>query len=51
MSRPLFLGHRGTRIYAPENTFAAFDAAIEHARDTDEFIDEINPPLPPNKQR
>lgn len=37
MSRPLFLGHRGTRIYAPENTFAAFDAAIEHGCDGFEF--------------
>lgn len=37
MNRPLFLGHRGTRIYAPENTFAAFDAAIEHGCDGFEF--------------
>jgi glycerophosphoryl diester phosphodiesterase len=37
MTRPLFLGHRGTRIYAPENTFAAFDAAIEHGCDGFEF--------------
>lgn len=37
MTRPLFLGHRGTRIYAPENTFAAFDVAIEHGCDGFEF--------------
>ncbi len=37
MTRPLFLGHRGTRIYAPENTFAAFDLAIEHGCDGFEF--------------
>ena len=37
MTRPLFLGHRGTRIYAPENTFAAFNAAIEHGCDGFEF--------------
>jgi glycerophosphoryl diester phosphodiesterase len=37
MNRPLFLGHRGTRIYAPENTFAAFDACIEHGCDGFEF--------------
>ena len=28
--RPLFLGHRGTRIHSPENTFEAFDLAAEH---------------------
>ena len=27
------------------------DAAIEHALQTDELIDEINPPLPPSKRR
>jgi hypothetical protein len=27
------------------------DAAIEHALETDELIDEINPPLPPRKPR
>src|SRR4051812_7596962 len=37
MNRPLFIGHRGTRIYQPENTFAAFDAAIEHGCDGFEF--------------
>ncbi|MCU1286872.1 MAG: glycerophosphoryl diester phosphodiesterase [Acidobacteriales bacterium] len=34
---PLFLGHRGTRVYAPENTFAAFDIALEHGCDGFEF--------------
>jgi glycerophosphoryl diester phosphodiesterase len=33
----LFLGHRGTRIYAPENTFEAFDIALEHGCDGFEF--------------
>jgi glycerophosphoryl diester phosphodiesterase len=33
----LFLGHRGTRIYAPENTFQAFDIALEHGCDGFEF--------------
>jgi glycerophosphoryl diester phosphodiesterase len=28
-SRPLLLGHRGARHAAPENTFAAFDLALE----------------------
>jgi glycerophosphoryl diester phosphodiesterase len=37
MTRPLFIGHRGTRIYAPENTFAAFDACLEHGCDGFEF--------------
>ena len=27
------------------------DAAIEHALETDELIDEINPPSPPSKRR
>jgi glycerophosphoryl diester phosphodiesterase len=31
--RLLLLGHRGTRIYAPENTFAAFDRALEDGCD------------------
>ena len=26
----LLLGHRGARLYAPENTIAAFDLALEH---------------------
>jgi glycerophosphoryl diester phosphodiesterase len=36
-SRPLLLGHRGARNYAPENTFAAFDLALEHGCDGFEF--------------
>jgi glycerophosphoryl diester phosphodiesterase len=37
MTRPLFLGHRGTRIYAPENTFDAFNLCLEHGCDGFEF--------------
>jgi glycerophosphoryl diester phosphodiesterase len=37
VSPALFLGHRGTRIYAPENTFEAFDIALEHGCDGFEF--------------
>ncbi|HLJ27014.1 MAG TPA: glycerophosphodiester phosphodiesterase [Candidatus Angelobacter sp.] len=33
----LLLGHRGARNYAPENTFAAFDLALEHGADGFEF--------------
>lgn len=33
----LLLGHRGARRYAPENTLAAFDLALEHAADGFEF--------------
>lgn len=29
IKKPLFLGHRGTRIHVPENTFVAFDLAAE----------------------
>ncbi|MCI0354845.1 MAG: glycerophosphodiester phosphodiesterase [Acidobacteria bacterium] len=35
--RPLLLGHRGARNDAPENTFAAFDLALEHGCDGFEF--------------
>ncbi len=35
--RPLLLGHRGARCYAPENTFAAFDLALAHGCDGFEF--------------
>lgn len=33
----LLLGHRGARHYAPENTVAAFDLALEHGADGFEF--------------
>jgi glycerophosphoryl diester phosphodiesterase len=33
----LLLGHRGARRYAPENTFAAFDLALEHGSHGFEF--------------
>ena len=33
----LLLGHRGARCYAPENTLAAFDLALEHGADGFEF--------------
>lgn len=33
----LLLGHRGARRYAPENTLAAFDLALEHGADGFEF--------------
>ncbi len=35
--RPLLLGHRGARYYAPENTLAAFDLALQHGCDGFEF--------------
>lgn len=35
--RPLLLGHRGARYYAPENTVAAFDLALQHGCDGFEF--------------
>lgn len=34
---PLLLGHRGARLYAPENTLAAFDLALEHGAQGFEF--------------
>lgn len=37
MPRPLLLGHRGAKKYAPENTLAAFDLALEHGCDGFEF--------------
>jgi glycerophosphoryl diester phosphodiesterase len=39
MPIPLLLGHRGLRVpdLAPENTFAAFDLAVEHGCDGFEF--------------
>lgn len=36
-SPPLLLGHRGARRYAPENTLAAFDLALQHGADGFEF--------------
>lgn len=33
----LLLGHRGARRYAPENTFAAFDLAVQQGMDGFEF--------------
>jgi glycerophosphoryl diester phosphodiesterase len=36
-SRPLLLGHRGARRYAPENTPAAFDLCLQHGCDGFEF--------------
>jgi glycerophosphoryl diester phosphodiesterase len=36
-SRPLLLGHRGARCYAPENTLAAFEFALAHGCDGFEF--------------
>ncbi len=35
--RPLLLGHRGARKYAPENTMGAFHLALEHGCDGFEF--------------
>lgn len=37
MNRPLLLGHRGASKYAPENTIAAFDLALDHGCDGFEF--------------
>lgn len=37
MLRPLLLGHRGARKYAPENTLEAFDLALVHGCDGFEF--------------
>lgn len=36
-SRLLLLGHRGARLYAPENTIPAFDLALDHGTDGFEF--------------
>ena len=36
-ARPLLLGHRGARNYAPENTLAAFDLALAQGCDGFEF--------------
>ena len=37
MNRPLLLGHRGARKYAPENTIEAFRLALEYGCDGFEF--------------
>ena len=37
MARPLLLGHRGARKYAPENTLPAFQLALGHGCDGFEF--------------
>lgn len=37
MARPLLLGHRGARKYAPENTLSAFQLALGHGCDGFEF--------------
>ncbi len=36
-ARLLLLGHRGARLYAPDNTLPAFDLALEHGADGFEF--------------
>jgi len=36
-SQLLLLGHRGSRLYAPENSIAAFDLALQHGADGFEF--------------
>ncbi|MGZ4878667.1 MAG: glycerophosphodiester phosphodiesterase, partial [Candidatus Angelobacter sp.] len=33
----LLLGHRGARLYAPENTITAFDLSLDHGVDGFEF--------------
>lgn len=37
MPRPLLLGHRGARHYAPENSYEAFELALHHGCDGIEF--------------
>lgn len=41
-SRPLLLGHRGSRHAAPENTFAAFDLALEEGAEGVELDVRMN---------
>jgi glycerophosphoryl diester phosphodiesterase len=41
-SRPLLLGHRGARHAAPENTFAAFDLALEEGAEGVELDVRLN---------
>lgn len=47
MPRPLLLGHRGARNYAPENTLAAFDLCLEHGCDGFEFDVRLSSDLHP----
>ncbi len=35
--KPLLLGHRGAKSYAPENTIEAFELALQHGCDGFEF--------------
>src|SRR5262249_3636832 len=37
MKRPLLLGHRGARHYAPENSYEAFELTLNHGCDGFEF--------------
>lgn len=37
LRHPLLLGHRGARLYAPENSIAAFDLALQHGAQGFEF--------------
>jgi glycerophosphoryl diester phosphodiesterase len=41
-ARPLLLGHRGARHAAPENTFAAFDLALDEGAEGVEFDVRLN---------
>jgi glycerophosphoryl diester phosphodiesterase len=41
-TRPLLLGHRGARHAAPENTFAAFDLALQEGADGVELDVRLN---------
>lgn len=46
-ARPLLLGHRGARKYAPENTIDAFESAIEDGCDGFEFDVRLTSDLQP----
>ena len=46
-SRPLLLGHRGARKYAPENTINAFESAMEDGCDGFEFDVRLTSDLQP----
>lgn len=45
--RPLLLGHRGARKYAPENTIEAFQTALDHGCDGFEFDVRLTSELQP----